>query len=380
MPTRLRRVLSIVLQIGVVAAVGAGVLGGVGVLRDRADARAEAARAEPAPLPVSVTRLVREDGYTVEDRFLGRLEPARAADLAFERAGLVVAVLVDEGDAVAAGAPVARLDVAALEAERARLVAQRDQIAAARDLAGRTLARQEALGDAGHASTQRLDEARLAAAVEAARAAEIAAAIARLDIDLDKAILRAPFAGTIAARSVDEGAVVAAGAPVVSLMESAAPIARVGLSPEAAAALAPADRVRLAIGEESLPARLVALRPDLAPATRTVTALFAPDRPPTAAFGTTVALHLPRRVETPGYWLPVAALSEGRRGTWSVLVAEEAGGDAPARVVREAVEVLHVADERAFVRGTLTPGTALVAGGAHRVTPGQAVVLAQAER
>ncbi|WP_372426020.1 efflux RND transporter periplasmic adaptor subunit [Salinarimonas chemoclinalis] len=379
MPTRLGRVISLVVQIGVVAAAGAGVLAGVGLLQDRADARAEAARAEPAPLPVAVTRLVREDGYEVEDRFLGRLEPAREADLAFERPGLVVAVLVEEGDAVAAGAPVARLDVAALEAERARLLAQRDQIVAARDLAGRTLVRQEALGDAGHASSQRLDEARLAAAVEAAREAEIEAAIARLDVDRDKATLRSPFAGTIAARSVDEGAVVAAGTPVVSLMETGAPLARVGLSPEAAAGFAPGDRARLVIAGESVPARLVALRPDLAPATRTVTALFAPDRPPAAAFGTTVALHLPRRVETPGYWLPVAALSEGRRGTWSVLVAQEPA-DAPARIVREAVEVLHVADERAFVRGTLRPGAALVAGGAHRVAPGQTVVLAQAER
>ncbi|MGP9821918.1 efflux RND transporter periplasmic adaptor subunit [Salinarimonas sp. NSM] len=380
MPTRLGRVISLVVQIGVVAAVGAGVFAGVGLLQDRADARAEAARAEPAPLPVAVTRLVREDGYEVEDRFLGRLEPARAADLAFERPGLVVAVIVEEGDAVAAGAPVARLDVAALEAERARLLAQRAQIRAARDLARRTLERQEALGDAGHASSQRLDEARLAATVEAAREAEIAAAIARLDVDLDKAVLRAPFAGTIAARALDEGAVVAAGTPVVSLMETAAPLARVGLSPAAAAGLAPGDRAQLVVDGRSVPARLVALRPDLAPATRTVTALFVPDDPPGAPFGTTVALHLPRRVETPGYWLPVAALSEGRRGTWSVLVAVEPIGDAPARVVRETVEVLHVADERAFVRGTLVSGAALVAGGAHRVTPGQAVVLAQAER
>ncbi|MGJ3261932.1 MAG: efflux RND transporter periplasmic adaptor subunit [Salinarimonas sp.] len=383
MPTRLRRVLSIVLQIGVVAATGAGVVAGVGVLQQRADARTPVARAEPAPLPVSVTRLARESGYEVEDRFLGRLEPARAADLAFERPGLVVAVLVEEGDVVAAGAPVARLDVAALEAERTRLLAQRDQIVAALDLARRTLERQEALGDAGHASTQRLDEARLSAAVEAARADEIAAAIARLDVDLDKSTVRTPFAGTIAARSVDEGAVVAAGTPVVSLMESGAPRARIGLSPEAASGLAPGDRARLVIDGASVPARLVALRPDLAPATRTVTALFAPERPPAAAFGATVELRLPRRVQAPGYWLPVAALSEGRRGTWSVLVAEPSADGppdgAPARIVREAVEVLHVADERAFVRGTLKRGAALVAGGAHRVAPGQAVVLAQAE-
>ncbi|GGK20080.1 efflux RND transporter periplasmic adaptor subunit [Salinarimonas ramus] len=378
MPTRFGRVISLVAQIGIVAATGFGVVTGVGVLQDRADARAQAARAEPEPLPVSVTRLVRETGYVVEDRYLGRLEPAREADLAFERPGLVVEVLVEEGARVAQGALVARLDTAALDAERTRLLAQRDQIAASLDLARRTLARQRELGEAGHASSQRLDEARLSAELEAARLAEVDAAIARLDVDIAKTALHAPYAGTIAARAVDEGTVVSAGTPVVRLLETEAPRARVGLSQEAASALAVGDRATLVVAGREVPARVLALRPDLARDTRTVTALLAPERPVDVAFGASVELRLPRRIEEPGFWLPVAALSEGRRGTWSVLVAE-AGEAEPARIVREAVEVLHVVDDRAFVRGTLRPGAALVAGGTHRLAPGQAVLVAQAD-
>lgn len=374
----LRAVVAAAIKLALVVLVGGGVYVGVETLRQRAEARIGDAQSEAALLPVATTRLRPESGYTVEDRFLGRLEPARRAALAFERGGLVTEVLVEEGAVVAAGDPLARLDTAALEAERLRLVAQRAQVAAALDLARRTLERQEALGDRGHASTQRLDEAQLSAAVEAARAEEIAAALARLDVDLAKSVLTAPFAGTIGARAADPGAVVGAGALVVEIHETDAPIARVGVAPSAARDLAPGARATLTIDGALVPARLVAIRPDLDPATRTVTALFEPLRPTRAAFGATVELRLPRRIDEPGYWVPLAALAEGRRGLWSVLVAATVPGEG-ARIVRETVEVLHVADERAFVRGTLAPGAALVAGGAHRVAPGQRVLLAHAE-
>lgn len=374
----LRAAVAAAIKLALVLLVAAGVHLGVDTLRQRAEARIGEGETQPAPLPVATMRLRLESGYDIEDRFLGRLEPARRAALAFERGGLVTEVLVDEGAVVAAGDPLARLDTAELQAERTRLVAQQAQVAAALDLARRTLERQEALGDRGHASTQRLDEAQLSAAVEAARAAEIGAAIARLDVDTAKSVLTAPFAGTIGARSADPGAVVAAGAPVVELHETEAPIARVGIAPAAAGDLVPGARAMLTIDGAAVAARLVAIRPDLDPATRTVTALFEPLRPTRAAFGATVELRLPRRIEEPGYWVPLAALVEGRRGLWSVLVAASTTGE-DARIVREAVEVLHVADERAFVRGTLFPGAALVAGGAHRVAPGQRVLLANAE-
>lgn len=380
----LRSAAAVVIKLSLVGAIGAGVFLGTEALRHRAEARLSEAQAEPAPLPVEVVRLRPESGYTVEDRFTGRLEPARRAALGFERGGLVLAILVDEGDRVAAGQTIARLDTATLEAERARLVAQREQIAAALDLARRTLARQEALEGQGHASAQRLDEARLAVAVEEARAAEIAAGIARLDVDIEKSVLSAPFSGTIGARRLDEGAIAAAGAAVVEMLESNAPRIRIGVSPDAAARLRVGAHATLLIEGAPTPARVVAVRPDLDLATRTVSALFAPTWPVAAAFGAIAELRLPHFVEEPGYWAPLAALVEGERGLWSVLVAapgQGAGQDQGegAEIVREAVEVLHVEGDRAFVRGTLAPGAALLAGGSHRVAPGQRVVLANAE-
>ena len=88
----------------------AAVAAGAALLHQRAAARSADIVPTP-PLPVATQVLRFEPSYEVTDRFAGRLEPARETPLAFERAGLLVEVAVDEGDPVAAGQLVARLDV-----------------------------------------------------------------------------------------------------------------------------------------------------------------------------------------------------------------------------------------------------------------------------
>jgi RND family efflux transporter MFP subunit len=318
-----------------------------------------------------------ETGYVEPRRFAGRLEPGRSAALGFERAGRVAQVLVDEGDAVAAGDVLARLDTAILENERARLAATRDAQAAVVELARVTDARQLGLTDAA-VSGQRRDEARLELVRARAELAATDAALAGIAIDLEKSVLRAPFAGHVAARRLDEGATVAAGEPALELLETGAPQARVGLAPDVAADLRVGDAYQIAHRDRTHAARLVTLRPDLDPASRTVVALFDLDPHPDLAFGDVVEFVAEARRDQPGYWLPMTALTEGERGLWSVLVLHE-GPDGP-RVGREAVRVVAVEGERVYVAGSIEPGAAVVLDGAHRVIPGQTVQrLAQAE-
>ncbi|MEM7025563.1 MAG: efflux RND transporter periplasmic adaptor subunit, partial [Pseudomonadota bacterium] len=346
-----------------------GVLaGGTTLLHLRA---ADVPVVERAPLPVETLRAQREQGYAIEERFVGRLEPARETELAFERGGLVVEVLAEEGDRVVAGAAIVRLDRASLEAERDRLEAERNALLADRELAQITEERQRDLSAKGHSSVQRYDEARLATRALEARIGEIDAAIAGVDIDLRKSEVIAPFAGTIAARMVDEGAVVAAGSPLVRLLESDRPRARIGLSPEAAATLDPASSYSLEAEDVVLKASLVAIREDLATATRTVPVLFDIEDAGQVRFGDLVELVVRREVGTSGFWLPRAALNEGQRGLWDVLVVVETADG--SEIARETVEILHVERDRVFVRGTLAD-QAVVISGPHRVIPGQKVV------
>ena len=347
--------------------------GGIGALHTKA-----AAKRGPAPtppLPVAVLTVEMTDGYEVQDRFAGRLEPARQTSLGFERSGLLIDVRVDEGARIAAGAVIARLDTEPLEIERRRLVATRAQRAAERELSQLTEARQRELSEKGHSSIQRYDEARLNTVALDAAIAQIDARIAALDIDLEKSEIVAPFGGLVADRYVDEGRVLDAGAPVVNLMEADRAEVRIGLSPTAAAELTPGAKLDLYAGTQRIAATLKALRPDLTTGTRTVPALFTLDRPPALPFGEIVELVVPRHVAAAGAWLPIAALSEGPKGLWVATTVVD-GADGPVSG-REAVEVLHVDGARVFVAGSLTNGARVATGGHNRLVPGQRVALAE---
>lgn len=347
--------------------------GGIAALHLRAESQVTAG-VRP-PIPVATETISMENAYRIVDRFVGRLEPARETSLGFERAGLVMEMLVEEGDRVERGQLLARLDVEPLEAERAQMVAEREERVADLQLARLTSERQQRLHQEGHASAQRYDEARLAVESLGAAIVRIEAAIRGIDIDLDKSLLRAPFAGRIAERQLDEGRVVSAGTPLFRLLESDRPQARIGLSPEVAGRLAVGEEVTLESDSWSQPARLLALRPDLVSGTRTVPALFALQGVNVLPFGEVVELAVPREVVADGAWVPLSALSEGPKGLWQILtVVEDDSGD--LQVGREAVDILHVDGSRAYVRGTLADGMRIVVSGSNRVVPGEPVVLA----
>ena len=373
-PDATRRPLAWLARMAVAAGMLAMIVGGVAALHWRVGA-AQVARA-PDPLPVATVRAELQPSYTIMERFAGRLEPARQTTIAFERSGLITEVLADEGDRVEAGAVIARLDTDLLQAERDRLAAQMAQVSANLELANLTAERQRALQRQGHASVQRYDEARLSVVAFEAELTSIQAATRSLDIDIEKSAIRAPFPGIVASRHVDEGAVVSAGTPVMEILESDRPQARIGVSPEVAVALADGAAFDLSAQGTPLAASISAVRADLATGTRTVTVLLDLNGPVAVPFGEVVDLAVTRTVETAGYWLPLDSLTEGERGLWSVYVAAPA--EDGLAIARESVEVVHLAEDRVFVRGTLRAGADVVIGGSRRVIPGQPVVVADA--
>ena len=191
----------------------------------------------------------------------GRVEPQRdPVKLAFETAGRIIAIDVDEGNAVKAGQVLARLDdrlpkarVSAAEAQlaaaKARLSLARrgprgEDIAAARadaeaaaaaaDHRGAEQVRSEALGKTGAVSTSVVDADEAASRVasaqataakaryqslakgtrteqieEAAAAVQLAQAeLAAANVALDQTLLRAPSDGVILRRTAEVGALV----------------------------------------------------------------------------------------------------------------------------------------------------------------------------
>ena len=369
-PHRARSRRTVVLTIGVVLLSAALVGAGAFALRLDAD-EGRPSGAAPAPAVVRLMPLESADHATVPRRFVGRVEAAQAQALAFERPGTLVEVAVDEGDEVERGAALARLDTRALEARLDEARAGRRALAAQAELAALTARRRGALEARGFSPAQAADEARLEVEGARARIAEADAAIEGLSVDLGLSVLRAPYDGRIGRRHADPGAVLGAGEPVLSLLEDASPRMRVGLPPEIAAGLAAGDTVDARIGGELVPATVLRVRPDLDPATLTQALVLELGAEVVAGRAGTVELS--QEIEARGAWVPLAALREGERGLWTVLAARP--NNDVLRAV--AVEILVVDGARAFVAGAFEPDTRIVAEGAHRVAPGQAVVAAE---
>ncbi|MEO1090541.1 MAG: efflux RND transporter periplasmic adaptor subunit [Pseudomonadota bacterium] len=345
--------------------------GGIAWLHARA-ATPETATA--APLPVAVAPVVLTDHFVRTVRYTGRIEAARETTLAFEQGGLVIEMLVDEGDRVAAGAPLARQDSEIRTLERRRLAGERAATAAQIELARRTEDRQRALSGRGFSADQAHDEARFQRMALEAEAEALDAAIARLDAEIADAILAAPFAGTIGARHLDEGVVAAAGTPALDILETSRLQARIGVPAALAGAVAVGENHRVDVDGRAFTASLARKRVDLVGATRTVTLIFdvvVPDGVAPPALGELAALVRTEHEPEAGFWVPLAVLEEGAKGLWRVPIVVEDDSGWRRRAV--AVEIVHAELERVFVRGAMPSDAHLLVAGAHRVPNGAAV-------
>ena len=326
------------------------------------------------PLPVEVVIAEHQPFYTVRRAFSGRVEARRASDLGFERNGLVVELLADEGDRVAVGDALARLDDRTLVIDRQRIAAQIDEVSARLELARLTLARREALFQRGHSPEQTRDDIRFEATALAAQLAQLEASLAGIDIELSKTELRAPFDAIVTDRMVDEGTVISAGEPILHIIEDAALEARIGLPSRLASRVAVGSVHDVTVAGLPVRGTVMANVPSLDASTRTMAVILALDGS-TAAIpdGELARLLLDERVGEGGTWLPLTALSEGLRGLWSVLVVRNDPQTGDQHLARADVEVLHMETDRVFVRGTFEAGDRVVATGSHRLVAGQRV-------
>ena len=250
---------------------------------------------------------------------------------------------------------------------------------AAADLAALTRDRQAALSEKGHVSSQALDQAEASLTAARARVAAAQAQVDQLEVRRDLSVLTAPFDGVVTARHVDEGAIVAPGAPIIDLVESGALELKVGLPLAQAEDLVPGASYDLTVDGRTVPARLRAATGIVDRAAQTVSAVFDVDSNVLSP-GQVGRLHLKSRIQEDGFWAPLDALSEGRRGLWTVMaVVGETDGDAYVLEPR-VVDVLYTEGDQAYVRGALSGGELILAEGRNRVVAGQRVTPASRAR
>lgn len=338
----------------------------------------ETVSAHSVPLPVSTVTYEQREHYRRKARLIGIVNAASDSGIGFEVAGTINDMPARVGTRVQQGELLAVLNterrataLTAAEAELARIEAELE-------LAKLRRQRLTELEAAGLAAKQTLDEARLGEQALLASQRATQARLLSAQLDMEKSSLRAPYAGVIASRLVQEGAVVSAGMPVFRLVAANGYEAQVGIPTQFSSQLIEGNLYTLELGETRFQAPLRATRADLDTTTLTVGAVFTLPETNNAVAGESIVLTLSEQVSERGGWLPLTALLEGDRGLWNILVVAEKDGVYVAE--REAVEVVYSEHDRVYVRGTLANGAQVVATGLQRLSPGSAIAPVAAEQ
>ncbi len=170
-----------------------------------------------APPANVVTAQAIAGSVTPQAVFVGTVYFPEVSMMAAEVEGRVDTVSFDEGDRVARGQIMATLDTAILETELAAQESSLQKARASLEKAELDLARMERLYGQQTVSEQEYDDARFTVRELESQAASLASQAERLRIRLDKAHVRAPFAGVILERNVDRGEWLSPGSVVATL-------------------------------------------------------------------------------------------------------------------------------------------------------------------
>ena len=235
-----------------------------------------AAAPEEAPPALLVhTALVTKGTLVSTLEVAGVLEtlPGRDVKLGALTAGRLAEVRVAEGDRVAAGQVLARLDALPLGDAVRQGQAQVAQGRAQLSSAEARHARAEKAFALGVAARQEVEDAQLSLEGAKAQLAGAQAQLSTAQNQLARAELRAPFAGVVAKVLAAAGEVVDAGKPLVELSNADFLELRAGVPPADAARLRAGLSATLHVEGAAGPgvsARVIAISPQVDPATGTV--------------------------------------------------------------------------------------------------------------
>lgn len=324
-------------------------------------------RAAPGPGDVRLVNVmtVKPRTFRKEMTLMGTAKADREVVIASEAAGRVVRIGFEKGGGVEAGQPLVWLAAADVKARIAQAEAERDLAALDHD-------KLEALAGRGASvSPFQVEQAGLKLKAAEAR-------LSGLRVMLDKMTVRAPFAGIVAAREVEEGAIVSPGQPLGRLID-VDPVKIETGAPETAIA-------DFSIGKKAV------VRFDAFPGetyTGKVTYIATEINPRTRVFDMEIELEnraariLPemsakvtfaRRVVENAVLIPQDAILELAEGH-AVFVVEE-GGVARRRMVT----ISDMAGGEALIGSGAAPGDVLVTAGQRGLTDGDRVrIMSQAE-
>jgi RND family efflux transporter MFP subunit len=305
--------------------------------------------------------------------FSGEVRPRIETRAGFQVPGRLTQRLVDVGQPVRQGQPLAMLDAQdyrlALQASDAALTATRVE----RDQQRADYRRFEELQQKGFISQAELDRRKASLDAADARFRQADANARSSGNQADYSVLRAPHDAVVVGVDAEVGQVVAAGQSVLRLARTGEKEVAIGIPEQQLALLSAAKdaQVRLWVGGPSIEGRVREVAPVADPATRTFPARIALVNPPeTVALGMTATVTFVVPLAPATIAVPLQALQAEGGSTHVWLV------DTSANTVRRArVEVANVAGNDIVIGSGLSPGDVVVTAGVHQLKEGQKVRL-----
>lgn len=298
-----------------------------------ASAAAFAIACDRAPSPktdVAVALPATGSVYTVRDTTIeaaftaaGIAAPIQQATLSTKLMGTVTDVLVREGDRVAAGQPLVRIDARDISAKSDQAAASILEAEAMHRDAVTQANRIRALYADSAATRAQLDAAEtgLARADAGLRAAQAAAS--ELDAMRSYSVIRAPFAGLVSRRLVDPGAFAAPGAPLIEVQDPSRLRISASATPELARGLRRGGTLTATIEGQVVRATVEGVVPAMAGSLYSVNAIV-PNVGAASLAGSAATLELPTGTRS-GVVVPTAAIV--REGDLTGVMLRTAQGD-----------------------------------------------------
>jgi RND family efflux transporter MFP subunit len=295
-----------------------------------------------------------------------------------EVSGSVLQTYVEQGQAVRAGAVLARLDDTAI---RDQYLSARSAVTAAQEaatIARRNLERSERLGSAGALAERDVETARVQATSAAAQLSDARSRLALAQKQLDKTQIRAPFSGVVSAKRVNSGDVVQPGGELFTVVDPGSMRLEAAVPAEQLGALrlgAPVFFEVAGYPGRTFEGKITRINPAADPATRQVPVLVSI---PNAGGRLVAGLYAEGRVAavaSQGLVVPASAVEEANAANATVLRVRE------GRVERVPVQ-LGLRDERSetlqLVSG-VAAGDTLLVGAAQGITVGTPVRVQRVE-
>lgn len=353
----------------VVAAGTAGLVALGLLLVTRAESQTTKVALVSQPKRVTVVA-ARAGSYRPSRRYVGTILPWVEARVGPQLIGAYVdTVLVRPGDMVQRGQVIATLDCRNASAASHAVAMQARAIQAEQEALAHEAARVAELKEGGFASQNEIEKHAADSASKQAQLMEMQARVERASLEVNDCVLRAPFAGEIAARQVDPGAFVRPGMEVATIVDRHT-VRVVAEVPEADfAVVGPGTpvRIRALATERALTAKIARRSPAADPGTRTIhLEIDVPDPDRSLPVGTTADLSIDVGEPAEATEIPLVAASvRGEKATLFVVDGATAHKG-----------VYPVSGERGgslFLGPTLRPGSQVVTEGRALLRDGDRV-------